>query len=206
MKDKWFVGEVKRLEKVVRERTAKRMKNQTGDNDISRVETFLEGSERNKVLAMRLGEKYDGVEGEIVMEDQSNSSQGERRIEFTTFGVSDLLKENVTMEETYDPDVPTSSCNSSSVKTFKKEKVTLGEAYDPEVPTNSCDSSPELEVSLINSIFVTHSTQVEKRERDVEIKTIHNVLAKLWVQKAFGKAQQDNVKLKLDFLKVSKIF
>jgi|ERR1712192_121595 len=92
-----------------------------------------------------------------------------------------------TMEETYDPEVCKSSCNSSSVRTLKKEKVTLGEAYDPEVPTNSCDSSPELEV--------------EENERDVEINTIQNVLAKLWVQKACGKAQQDDVKLKLNFLK-----
>merc|ERR1712192_128271 len=97
-----------------------------------------------------------------------------------------------TMEETNGPEVSTSSCNSSSVKTFKKEKVAIGEVYDPEVPTNSCSSSSEPEV--------------EDKERDVEFKTIHNVLAKLWVQKAFGKAQQVNVKLKLDFLKVFNIF
>ena len=29
----------------------------------------MQGSERNKVLAMRLGEKYEGVEGEEVMEE-----------------------------------------------------------------------------------------------------------------------------------------
>merc|ERR1712181_46438 len=114
---------------------------------------------------------------------------GVRRIEFTTFGVSDFsdIDAPLTMEETNAPEVPTSSCNSSSVRTLKKEKVTIGEAYDPEVPTNSCDTSLELEI--------------EKMERDVEIKTIHNVLAKLWVQRACGKAQQDNVKAKLDFLK-----
>merc|ERR1712181_145625 len=99
----------------------------------------------------------------------------------------------LTMEEMYDPEVPTSSCNSSSsVKALKKEKekkdkATLGEAYDPEVPTNSCNSSPEPDVG--------------ENERDVEMKTIQNVLAKIWVQKAFGKAQQDNVKLRLDSLK-----
>jgi len=183
MKKDWLVGEVKRLEKVVRERTAKRLKRQKDDN--SEVEAMQQGSERNKVLAMRLGEKYDGVEGEEDMEDHSNSSQGDRRVELTTFGVSE--GENVTIEKTYDPEVASCSCNSSSVRTLEEYKVTMGEFYDPEVPTNSCNSS--------------HDPEVEEKEMGVEINTIQNALSTLWVQKACRKAQQDNVKSKLAALK-----
>jgi len=192
VKKDWLVKEVKRLEKVVRERTAKRLKRQKDDN--SGVELMLQGSERNKVLAMQLGEKYRGVEEEEDMGDCSDSSQRERKIEFTTIGVSNL-------EETFDSEVPTSSFDYSSVKTMEKEKLAIGEVYDPEVPTHSCNSSSEPEVSVTNSIFVTQSAQVEEKERDVAINTIQNVLAKLWVRKARGKAQQDNVRSKLDSLK-----
>jgi len=178
VKKDWLVKEVKRLEKVVRERTAKRLKRQK--DDYSGVELMLQGSERNKVLAMQLGEKYRGAEEEEDMGDCSDSSQRERKIEFTTIGVSN-------MEETFDSEVPTSSCDNSSVKTMKREKLAIVEVYDPEVPTNSCDSSSEPEV--------------EERERGFEINTIQNVLAKLWVRMARGKAQQDNVRSKLDSLK-----
>ena len=150
-KKEWLVGEVKRLEKVVKERTAKRLK---GKRDSSSG-VDEQGSERNRDLVAHLEEKYEKImEGEKHVQDELNSSLSERNEDWEhnlpletskiveQFKVDaglvlvktlNLKEENVTMEEVFD----------SEVKTKMKEKVAEieEEVYDPEVPTNSSNSS-----------------------------------------------------------------
>ena len=170
----WLVGEVKRLEKVVRERTAKRLK---GEKDQSSgVEE--QGSEKNKNLVAYLGEKFDkSIEGENhQVEDEPNSSHSQKgRTADLTFGVLESLKLNAPLElpkskvqikvddglilvKTLVEEKATKEdgCD-SEVKTLKGDNLSKEEeVYDPEVPTNSsCNSSPEPEVSLTNSMLIT---------------------------------------------------
>jgi len=193
-KKEWLVGEVKRLEKVVKERTAKRLK---GKRDSSSG-VDEQGSERNRDLVAHLEEKYEKImEGEKHVQDELNSSLSESNEDWKhnspletskiveQFKVDaglvlvktlNLKEENVTMEEVFD----------SEVKTKMKEKVAEieEEVYDPEVPTNSSNSS-----------------EVEDEERNAAMKIIQNNLAKLWVKKVQGKAHLVDVNSKLVSLK-----
>jgi len=190
-----LVGEVKRLEKAVMERTAKRLK---GKKD--KINGLGEqASERNKDLVALLEQKYDkSIKGEKHVEDEPSSSH------LATFGLLESWKQNATLKLPRAMEQTKVGAGLVLVKTLKEENVTVEEVcdseekeekvtdmeeevYNPEVPTNSSNRSPEPEV--------------EDEERDGAIKTIQSDLAKLWVKKVQGKARQVAVDLKLVSLK-----
>ena len=160
-----LVGEVKRLEKAVMERTAKRLK---GKKD--KINGLGEqGSERNKDLVAHLEQKYDkSIKGEKHVEDEPNSSH------LATFGLLESWKQNATLKLPRAMEQIKVGAGLVLVKTLKEENVTVEEVcdseekeekvtdmeeevYNPEVPTNSSNRSPEPEVSKRDPLGNIHS-------------------------------------------------
>ena len=150
-----LVGEVKRLEKAVMERTAKRLK---GKKDKTNG-LGEQGSERNKDLVAHLEQKYDkSIKGEKHAEDEPSSSH------LATFALLESWKRNVPLKLPRATEQTKVGAGLVLVKTLKEENVTVEEVcdseereekvadmeeevYNPEVPTNSSNRSPEPEVS-----------------------------------------------------------
>ena len=172
----WLVNEVKRLEKAVRERAAKRTKNlQENDCDEGRA-----GSEKNKSLVLQFAKRYEDIEDKEETRDNN-------------------ISWTMSFDENQNINPSTEEC---SVKELGVKKSSISGGDDSEKTTNSCNSSSELELrpTIFNS--TTHDDKHACDKSDGTIKSVQDQLAELWAKKAHLQAQRNSMEIKVASLKV----
>jgi len=171
----WLVNEVKRLEKAVRERAAKRTKNlQENDCDEGRA-----GSEKNKSLVLQFAKRYEDIEDKEETRDNN-------------------ISWTMSFDENQNINPSTEEC---SVKELGVKKSSISGGDDSEKTTNSCNSSSELELrpTIFNS--TTHDDKHACDKSDGTIKSVQDQLAELWAKKAHLQAQRNSMEIKVASLK-----
>ena len=172
----WLVNEVKRLEKAVRERAAKRTKNPP-ENDCDEGRA---GSEKNKSLVLQFAKRYEDIEDKEETRDNNISL-------------------TMSFDENQNINPSTEEC---SVKELGVKKSSISGADDSEKTTNSCNSSSEPELASTISNSTTHDDKQACEKSDGTIKSVQDQLAELWAKKAHLQAQRNAMEIKVASLKV----
>ena len=172
----WLVNEVKRLEKAVRERAAKRIKNPP----VNDCDEGGEGSEKNKSLVLQFAKRYEDIE------DKEETRDNNKPL-------------TMSFDENQNINPLTEGC---SVKELGVKKSSIRGADDSEKTTNSCNSSsePELGSTIFDSTTLDDKHACE--ESDGTIKSVQDQLAELWARKAHLQAQRNTMEIKVASLKV----
>jgi len=171
----WLVNEVKRLEKAVRERAAKRTKNPP-ENDCDEGRA---GSEKNKSLVLQFAKRYEDIEDKEETRDNNISL-------------------TMSFDENQNINPLTEEC---SVKELGVKKSSISGADDSEKTTNSCNSSSEPELASTISNSTTHDDKHACEKSDGTIKSVQDQLAELWAKKAHLQAQRNSMEIKVASLK-----
>ena len=181
----WLVGEVQKLEKAVREKTAKRQKRLADESSVAEVSA----SERNKALILKLGKKYENIGDENKLEGSFKRSQCERKVDFCTGGAADKMLDKA------------ASAHSELLKSEVQRKMLKEgkEVYGPEVPRHSRFSSADGEEGE------EEEESQEKEEGKEAISSIRDDLAKIWVKRVHVNRQQIQVRSRMASLKVAQL-
>jgi len=171
----WLVKEVKRLEKAVRERAAKRIKNPP-ENDCDEGRA---GSEKNKSLVLQFAKRYEDIEDKEETRDTNISL-------------------TMSFDENQNINPLTEGC---SVEELGVKKSSTRVADDSEKTTNSYNSSSEPELGSTISDSTTLEDKHACEESDGTIKSVQDQLAELWARKAHLQAQQNTMENKVASLK-----